>query len=290
MSAPPPVEVERGDGPLVLGIPHAGTWLPDDVAARLADRGRALADTDWHVDTLYGWLPIESDERARFDPEAQAWVPRATTVRAAFHRYVVDANRDPSGASLYPGQNTTGLVPLTDFDGQPIWDVLPEAAEVEARRAAFHAPYHAALEAEMARVRAAHGVAVLFDCHSIRSVVPYLFEGRLPDLNIGTDGGRTCDPRIEAAVVEECRAAEGYTSVLNGRFRGGWTTRHYGRPAEGWHAVQMELAQATYLAEEAPPWTYDPVQAGSIIPHLRRILAALEALAPVLAAETKGTP
>lgn len=273
MSAPPPVEVERGDGPLVLGIPHAGTWLPDDVAARLADRGRALADTDWHVDTLYAGL-----------------APRATIVRATFHRYVVDANRDPSGVSLYPGQNTTGLVPLTDFDGQPIWDVPPDAAEVEARRAAFHAPYHAALEAEMARVRAAHGVAVLFDCHSIRSVVPYLFEGRLPDLNIGTDGGRTCDPRIEAAVVEECRAAGGFSHVLNGRFRGGWTTRHYGRPAEGWHAVQMELAQATYLGAEAPPWTYDPVQAGSIIPHLRRILAALEALAPVLAAETKGTP
>ncbi len=257
-----PVEVTRGDGPVVLGLPHSGTWLPDDVAARLNGRGRVLADTDWHVDRLYDGL-----------------LPGATIVRANFHRYVIDANRPPSGETLYPGQNSTGLVPLTDFDGQPIWDSPPDAGEVEARRLAFHAPYHAALEAEMNRVRALHGVAVLYDCHSIRSEIPFLFQGRLPDFNIGTSGGTTCAPAIEAAARDICTAAEGYETVVNGRFRGGWTTRHHGRPGEGWHAIQMELAQRTYLAAEAPPFAWDPDRAERLRVVLRRVLERIEHIA-----------
>jgi len=260
-----PVEVIRGDGPVVLGMPHTGTWLPDGVASRLNGRGRALADTDWHVDRLHAGL-----------------LPGATIVRAAFHRYAIDANRDPEGASLYPGQNTTGLVPLTDFDGQPIWKAPPDAAEVAARRAAFHAPYHAALAAEMARVRDRHGVAILYDCHSIRGRIPFLFEGDLPDLNIGTNGGATCAPVVEETVTAICARAAGFSHVLNGRFRGGWTTRHYGRPAEGWHAVQMEIAQRAYLAAEAPPWTYDAAKAARLRPVLREILETLADLAPKL--------
>ncbi|MGR3436387.1 MAG: N-formylglutamate deformylase [Shimia sp.] len=264
-----PVEVVRGDGPVVLGLPHTGTWLPEGVAARLNDRGRALADTDWHVDRLYDGL-----------------LPGATRVRATFHRYVIDANRDPGGASLYPGQNTTSLVPETDFDGAPIWDAPPDAAEVEARRRAYHAPYHAALQAELDRVRAAHGVAILWDCHSIRSQIPFLFEDTLPDLSIGTADGTTCAALLERNVQETCTAAEGYSSVLNGRFKGGWTTRHYGRPAEGLHAIQMELAQSAYLGAEAPPWTYDPARAERLRALLGALLASLVALAPTL----KGTP
>jgi N-formylglutamate deformylase len=256
------VEVIRGNGPVILGMPHTGTWVPDDVLAKLTDRGRLLADTDWHIDRLY-----------------DALIPDATIVRARFHRYVIDANRDPSGASLYPGQNTTGLVPLTDFDGEPIWESAPDEGEVAARRKAFHAPYHAALEAEMARVRAAHGVVVLYDCHSIRSRIPFLFEGRLPDFNIGTNGGTSCAPRIEAAVLETCTAARGFTTVLNGRFKGGWTTRHYGRPTEGWHAIQMELAQITHLAEERRPFRYDPAKAEPLRRVLRDALARVEEIA-----------
>lgn len=262
----PPVEVRRGDGPVVLGLPHTGTHLPADVAADLNARGRALADTDWHVERLYDGL-----------------LPGATTVRATVHRYAIDANRDPAGASLYPGQNTTGLVPETDFDGAPIWTRPPDAAEIDRRRAAFHAPYHAALAAEVARVRARHGVAILHDCHSIRSRIPFLFDGRLPDFNIGTNGGTTCDPRVRAAVEAVCAAAPGYTSVTDGRFRGGWTTRHYGRPADGVHAIQMELAQSTYLAAESPPWDYDAAKAQRLRRVLRDILGALADLAPKLA-------
>ncbi|MCE8471151.1 N-formylglutamate amidohydrolase, partial [Rhodovulum sulfidophilum] len=163
-----PVEITRGDSAVILGLPHTGTHVPEDILARLNARGRELTDTDWHVHELYDGL-----------------LPGATTVRATFHRYVIDANRPPEDESLYPGQNTTGLVPLTDFDGEPIWDTTPDAAETARRLAEFHAPYHAALAAEIARVRARHGVAILYDCHSIRSVIPYLFEGILPDFNIG---------------------------------------------------------------------------------------------------------
>ena len=257
-------EVSRGSSPVVLAFPHTGTEVPADIAARFDDNGRLLADTDWHIHTLYAGLLSD-----------------ATTVRATFHRYVIDANRDPSGESLYPGQNTTGLVPTTDFDGKPIWTdgQEPIAADVTQRLDTFHRPYHAALAAEVERVRAEHGVAVLYDCHSIRSLVPFLFEGRLPDFNIGTDGGRTCDPAIEAAVVEVAVAAQGYTHVLNGRFKGGWTTRHYGRPETGVHAIQMELAQASHLAAEAPPFAYDAAKAERLRVHLKTILERIETIA-----------
>lgn len=262
-----PVDVFRGDGPVVLGVPHAGTFVPDDIKARFNDTGLKLADTDWHVDRLYSDL-----------------LPGATMVKANFHRYVTDANRDPEGVSLYPGQNTTTLCPTTDFDGRPIYQsgMEPDIGEIEARRLAWHAPYHAALQAEMERVRAKHGVAILYDCHSIRSVVPFLFEGTLPDFNTGTNNGTTCSSAIEAAVVACTQAAEGYTSILNGRFKGGWTTRHYGRPAEGFHAIQMELAQKTHLATEDTPFAYDEAKADRLRTHLKDILSALENLAPSL--------
>ena len=260
-----PVEISRGEGPVVLGLPHTGTWLPGDIRTRLNDRGRGLEDTDWHIHDLYAGL-----------------LPGVTTVRASFHRYVIDANRDPEGVSLYPGQNTTGLVPLTDFDGREIWDDPPDDTEVAVRRAAFHTPYHAALQAELDRVRDLHGVAILYDCHSIRSHIPFLFEGRLPDFNIGTNNGATCASSVERIVHDLCAKTNDYTSTLNGRFKGGWTTRHYGRPAENLHAIQMELAQSTYLEAEAPPWTYSPEKAARLRETLTQILTDLAVLAPSL--------
>jgi len=263
-----PVEITRGESPIILAFPHTGTYVPDEILAQLNPRGRGLDDTDWHIHRLYDGL-----------------LDGVNTVRATFHRYVVDANRDPSGVSLYPGQNTTGLVPLTDFDGNNIWETPPTQAETIARRDAFHTPYHAALAAELERVRDIHGIAILYDCHSIRSVIPFLFAGTLPDFNIGTNEGTTCAPRIESAVQAICEQADGYTAITNGRFKGGWTTRRYGRPAEGVHAIQMELAQSTYLSTQTPPWEYDTASADRLRAHLKTILTDLAKLAITL----KGT-
>lgn len=260
-----PIEVRQGDGPVILGLPHTGTYLPDDIRSRLNRRGQMLTDTDWHIHRLYDGLLAD-----------------ATTVRATFHRYVIDANRGADDASLYPGQNTTGLVPLTDFDGNPIWTTAPTGADIMARKAFFHTPYHEAMAAEIARVRARHGVAILYDCHSIRSHIPFLFEGTLPDFNIGTNGGATCDPCLEQAVLGLC-ADTGRSHVLNGRFKGGWTTRHYGHPESGVHAIQMELAQSTHLVCEMPPFTLDEAKADILRGTLRTILGRLSELAGELA-------
>ncbi|MEO3477775.1 N-formylglutamate deformylase [Phaeobacter sp. CAU 1743] len=258
------IEVTRGSSPLVLGLPHTGTDVPEGIRAGLNEVGRALADTDWHIHDLYAGL-----------------VEGVTTVRTPVHRYAIDVNRDPAGVSLYPGQNTTTLVPLTDFDGRPIWmaGAEPDEAEIARRRDAYHAPYHAALAAELERVRAQHGFAILYDCHSIRGEIPFLFDGPLPDFNVGTNMGTTCDPAIEALTLAHCEAAEGYTAILNGRFKGGWTTRHYGRPVEGLHAIQMELAQRCYCLKQAP-WTYDNARADRLRAHLSRILTDLKTWRP----------
>lgn len=263
-----PVETIQGDSPIVLGLPHTGTFVPDKVMAQLNGRGRGLDDTDWHIHQLYDGL-----------------LGGVTTVRATFHRYVIDANRDPAGVSLYPGQNTTTLVPLTDFDGKEIWTTPPTDAEIAARLAAFHRPYHEALAAELKRVRDKHGIAILYDCHSIRSRIPFLFDGTLPDFNIGTNMGKTCDPRIQKAVEHMCQNASGYSCTTNGRFKGGWTTRRYGQPENSIHAIQMELAQSTYLSAEATPWEYSNRKAENLRVHLTDILQTLAMLAP----ELKGT-
>ena len=253
------IDIIQGSSPLVLGLPHTGTKLPDDCAQRLNARGLAMSDTDWHIHDLYADL-----------------LENVTMIRTRVHRYVIDVNRDPSGKSLYPGQNTTGLCPLTDFDGQSIYqsDQEPNSAEVARRLELYHLPYHAALKAELDRIRRMHGFAILYDCHSIRSRIPFLFDGVLPDFNIGTDEGRTCDADIARAVSVLCAQAKGYTSTVNGRFKGGWTTRHYGRPTEGVHAIQMELAQSIYMVEH-PPWTYKPVLADQLRNHLKSILQTL---------------
>lgn len=259
-----PVEISPGNSPVILGLPHTGTDVPPDIWAALNDEGKKLRDTDWHVHTLYDGL-----------------LDGATTVRATFHRYVIDANRDPAGVSLYPGQNTTTLIPQIDFDEQPIWrpGAAPDDAETARRVEQFHRPYHQALAAEIERVKALHGVAILYDCHSIRSVCPFLFAGQLPDLNIGTNDGASCSREIEDAVAEICASAKAYTHVVNGRFKGGWTTRHYGQPGSGVHAIQMEQTQRTHLASEALPFDYDPSRAADLRSVLGDILRRIEAIA-----------
>lgn len=254
-----PVSVVVGASPLILSQPHSGVFVPEEISIKLNECGRQLRDTDWHVPALYKEL-----------------VSDVTIVRANFSRYVVDANRDPSGQSLYPGQYTTGLVPTTTFDGEPIWHDPPTDADIEQRRIAFHQPFHDQLRAEIDRVKQQHGYAILFDCHSIRSVVPHLFDGQLPDLNIGTNGGTSCARSISGAVENICNDHDAYRSVLDGRFKGGWITRHYGEPSSNVHAVQMEIAQRCYLKSELAPFAFDQKKAENLRAVLKQILCRLQ--------------
>lgn len=258
------LKIHRGSAPLIVSFPHTGTDIPPPLQANLVSTWLARKDTDWWVDELYGEL-------------AQA--VGATTLRTTLSRTVIDVNRDPSGKSLYPGHATTDLCPVTTFDGEALYLPRREPSEQEigARRERYFEPYHAALSAEIDRLRSTHGCVVLYDAHSIRSRIPRLFEGPLPHLNIGTHDGLSCDPALTRAVERECDGSS-FSRVTNGRFRGGWTTRHYGVPGRGVHALQMELACRAYMAEPD-----GPVEPGSWPPNLdsarceplRKLLAAL---------------
>lgn len=264
------LQVERGDAPLIIGLPHTGVEIPEDLIEDFASPWLARRDADWWIDKLYGF----------------ARELGATTVRTAISRSVIDVNRDPSGASLYPGQATTELCPTTTFDGEPLYRPgrAPDAGEIERRRATYFAPYHAALADELARLRTQHPKVVLYDAHSIRSRIPRLFDGDLPNFNIGTNGGATCDARLTNAVEAACKV-EGFTRVVDGRFKGGWTTRRYGRPDQGVHAIQMELAIRGYMDEPASPspetWPppYDAARAAPLGEILSPVLKACLAFA-----------
>jgi len=218
----------------------------------------ALTDTDWHVDVLYDFLDVLD----------------ATVIVGTYSRYVIDLNRRPDGAPLYPGQTETGLCPLTTFDGDLIYtDNEPDTAQIDHRRQLFWQPYHDCLREELDRLRARHRQVVLWDAHSIRSEVPAFFAGELPVLNIGSDCGRSCSDLLSDALVEVASRARRFPSVLNGRFTGGYITRSYGCPEDGIHAVQLELAQRSYM-DEAPPFTFDHHKAAQIRPVLRDLLTA----------------
>jgi len=248
--------LHRGTAPLLVSLPHDGTVLPDDIAARLAPAARRVPDTDWHVSRLYAF--------AR-ELGASMLVPRHS-------RYVVDLNRPPDDASLYPGQNTTGLCPVVQFSGEPLYLAGQELAteEIAQRVETYWRPYHAALADEIARIKAVHGRAVLWEGHSIRSVVPFLFEGRLPDFNLGTAGGTSCSPALQRRLELILAAQKKYTFVVNGRFKGGYITRHYADPAHGVDAVQLELAQLNYMDEDA--FEYLPDRAASVQTMIRAML------------------
>lgn len=250
--------LHRGSAPLLLSLPHDGSEIPPNLADRMTDAARAAPDTDWHVARLYGF--------AR-ELGASVLVPR-------FSRYVVDLNRPPDDTSLYPGRNTTGLCPAVRFSGEPVYHegAEPDAAEVQARVETYWRPYHQALHGELARIRTEHGRAVLWEGHSIRGEVPFLFEGRLPDLNLGTADGASCTPVLQARLEAVLGAQSDYDWVANGRFKGGYITRHYGNPAEGVQAVQMETSQRTYMDEAS--WEYDTGKATQLQHLLRRLLEA----------------
>ncbi|MGH6786309.1 MAG: N-formylglutamate deformylase [Novosphingobium sp.] len=260
------LDIHRGEAPLVFAFPHGGSEL-GGVEDRFVSPWLARRDGDWWIEELYPFVRELG----------------ATTIATKVSRSVVDVNRDPSGASLYPGMATTALCPVTTFDGDPLYRGFdPEEDEIDWRRRNFFDPYHAALAAELERLRARHDRVVLYDAHSIRSRIPRLFAGELPQFNLGTNAGLTCAPELEAALAQVCETS-GHTWVANGRFKGGWTTRHYGAPAAGVHAVQMELAMRGYMDEPDAPdeanWPGPIHPAPAIGPTLRTLILAALAFA-----------
>jgi N-formylglutamate deformylase len=249
-------ELHRGTAPLLVSLPHDGTDIPEDIAARLVPGARRVPDTDWHVCRLYAF--------AR-ELGASVLVPRHS-------RYVIDLNRPEDDTSLYPGQNTTGLCPTRRFSGDPVYldGQAPSPDEVRARIERYWRPYHAALRSELDRLRAAHGRVVLWEGHTIAGELPFLFEGRLPDLNLGTDDGRSCSPTLQAGLEAVLRSQPDYDVAVNGRFKGGYITRHYADPAAGIDAVQLEISQRNYMDEAS--FAYVPERAKRLQGLLRSLL------------------
>lgn len=251
-------ELHRGSLPLLVSLPHNGTDIPEDIRALLVDEAQSAPDTDWHVDRLY-----------EFASELGASV-----LKPRYSRYVIDLNRPPDDTPLYPGQNTTGLCPTVAFSGRPIYrdGKAPGVEAVIQRRAHYWLPYHTALQAELHRLKQKHGRALLWEGHSIRPELPFLFEGRLPDFNLGTAEGRSF-PDAGLRAVEAVLAAQGdYSWVSNGRFKGGYITRHYAAPEAGVHAFQLELAQSAYLDETMT--VFDPAKAAPVQALIARMMAA----------------
>jgi N-formylglutamate deformylase len=245
-----------GTAPLLVSLPHNGTQLPDDITARLTDDARRVPDTDWHVSRLYEFAKQMG----------------ASILTPVYSRYAVDLNRPEDDVSLYPGKNTTGLCPTKMFSGATVYRTGQEPTEVEIRQRIndYWRPYHSALREELDRIRAKHGRAVLWDGHSIRSEVPFLFDGRLPDFNLGTANGASCSPQLQQRLHDVLQAQSDYSFILNGRFKGGHITRHYGNPLNGTDAIQLELAQVTYMDEDS--FEYLPERVQKVQAVIRRLL------------------
>lgn len=257
-------ELHQGEAPLLISIPHVGTALPAEIRPQFADVAAVLRDTDWHLDRLYDFAASLG----------------ATVLQARVSRYAIDLNRPPTDESLYPGQTTTGLCPTETFAGEPLYPAgyTFDAAERERRLRTYWRPYHAALRTELVRLRARHGSVLLWDAHSIASRVPRLFPGRLPDFNFGTADGRACAPSLVESVMDAARVGS-FGQVLNGRFKGGYITRHYGAPVHNIHAIQLEMCQCLYMCETTP-FDYRSELAGRVQVALRAMLAAALAHLP----------
>jgi N-formylglutamate amidohydrolase len=252
----------KGRTPLLVSIPHDGRYLPPEIAERMTEAGRAIPDTDWHVMRLY-----------EFARELGASI-----ISAKVSRYVVDLNRSAADEPLYPGQLSTGLCPAVSFAGEDLYldGSRPGDQEKRERIETYWRPYHDRLARGLDAIKQRFGYALLWDAHSIPGTVPLLFEGRLPDLNVGTHAGLSCAADLEAAVGNVADSSA-YSNVLNGRFKGGYITRHYGNPEKNVHAIQHELVQSCYMDEKS--LRYDDADAAQLGRTIRAMLVAFMAAA-----------
>ena len=258
----PSFSLTRGSRPLLVSLPHVGRQIPPALQALYTERALQVEDTDWHLDEVYAFA------------EALG----ASLIVPVYSRFVIDLNRPPENTPMYAGANNTELCPTRFFTGEPLYrdGCAPTPSQIDERRASYWQPYHDALKGELARLKAEHGHAVLFDGHSIKSELPWLFEGKLPDLNLGTAEGKSCAPALRAALANVLEAQTAFTQVVDGRFKGGHITRHYGQPEQGVHAVQLEMCWSTYMPE-TPPYRVDAARTARLQPVLRALLqTALE--------------
>jgi N-formylglutamate deformylase len=250
------VRAFEGETPLLISVPHDGRDIPEELQGRMTESGRAIPDTDWHVEKLYDFAAEMG----------------ASIVVANYSRYVVDLDRPADDESLYPGQVATGLFPEETFAGDAIYrDGGVDDDEKAARLDQYWHPYHNYIREALHALREIHGFALLWDAHSIPSVVPRLFDGELPALNIGSNMGASCEGSIGRAVHAVATQSR-YSSVLNERFKGGYITRHYGDPRNGVHALQLEIAQRTYMTERTS--VFDTAKAAVLRDTLQTMLRA----------------
>ncbi len=252
--------LHRGTTPLVISFPHVGTVIPIDQRHRYTLRALETEDTDWFLDRLYGFAANLG----------------ATLIVPKFSRYLIDLNRSSDNAPMYPGRNNTELCPTRHFSGDLLYrdGCAPDAAEIARRIAQYWQPYHDALRDELTQIRQAHGHAVLFDAHSIRSELPWLFDGQLPHMSIGTASGGSCAPSLREAITRVFTVQSDFSHVVDARFKGGHITRHFGQPSDGIHAVQLEMCWRAYM-DEVPPYRWNEVRAAGVTPLLHRFVNAL---------------
>ncbi|MDO9092820.1 MAG: N-formylglutamate deformylase [Rubrivivax sp.] len=257
--------LHRGSTPLLISFPHVGTHIPADQQTRYTERALQVEDTDWFLDRLYAFAA---------DLGASLVVPRLS-------RYLIDLNRSSDNLPMYPGQNNTELCPTRHFTGEPIYreGQAPDEAEIRRRVAVYWQPYHDAVQAQLAHLKQTHGHAVLFDAHSIKSELPWLFEGTLPHMNVGTVKGHSCAPSLREKVAAIFSSQSAYSHVMDGRFKGGHITRHFGQPDKGVHAVQLEMCWRAYM-DESPPYRWHDTHAAAVTPLLRLLVQTLATWRP----------
>ncbi|MEO8384728.1 MAG: N-formylglutamate deformylase [Betaproteobacteria bacterium] len=275
MTSPALWQIEGGNGDgvaLIVNVPHAGTYLPPAIALRLTAAGMTVPDTDWYVDRLYDFVPSLG----------------ATLMVATHSRIVVDLNRDPSGLEMYPGASNTEICPTSTFHDEPVYKtgMEPDAAVIRSRIEQYWLPYHAQLTAEIERIKHRHGYCILLDGHSIVSMAPRFFAGRLPDLSLGTADGNSCAASLAQTAFAGLAGAGGFSAVHNGRFKGGHITRHYGKPTNKVHALQLEMAQCCYM-DEAAPHNYDERRADTLRTLLKRLVGKLVDWRPMIGDEAQ---
>jgi len=220
--------------PLVISVPHDGGTMAPGMIERLQPYAADCPDRDHLIAAVFDFDDLPH-----------------TRIKAEYSRYVVDLNRPADGDALYPGQPETGVCPITGFDDRPLYrpSQAPEEEEIKQRIERYWQPYHNELAQLIDRAKDRFGYCLLIDAHSIDDVVPRFFTGTLPNINVGTFAGKSCDAKYKNIITDALSQQGIYSWVINDRFKGGYITRHYGQPKNHVHAIQLEHGKSIYARD-----------------------------------------